>query len=131
MAAATERRPLGELFSELASETATLVRHEVELAKVETVAKIRLAGSNAAVLAVGGAVAFAGGLVLLAALILILALAIPLWSAALVVGMAVTLVGGLLVARSLRAFKRIDPVPRETIQTIREDKQWLREQVNR
>ena len=129
--AATGQRPLGELFSELASETATLVRHEVELAKIETAAKVRIAGSNAAALAAGGAVAFAGGLVLLAAMVLILGLAIPLWASALIVGVAVAAAGGLLVARSLRAFKRIDPVPRQTIQTIREDKQWLREQVSR
>ena len=131
MAAVTEQRPLGELFAELAGETATLVRHEVELAKVETAAKIRTAGSNAAMLAAGGAVALAGALVLLGAMVLVLALAIPLWASALVIGLVVTTVGGLLVARSLRAFGRLDPVPRQTLQTLKEDKQWLREQVSR
>jgi len=131
MATSTQQRPLGELFAELASETATLVRHEVELAKVETVAKVRTAGATAAQLAVGGAIAAMGALVLLGALVLALGLVMPLWAAALLVGLAVTALGGVLVLRSLRAFGRFDPMPRKTIKTLEDDKQWLREQVSR
>jgi hypothetical protein len=31
----------------------------------------------------------------------------------------------------VRAFKELDPKPRETIETLQEDKQWLRQQVSR
>ncbi len=131
MTPSTEQRPLGELFSELASETATLVRHEVELAKVETTAKLKTAAMTAAQLAAGGAIALLGALALLAGVILVLGLAIPLWASALVVGILISAVGGFLVVRSLAAFKRFDIAPRETLQALRDDKQWLREQVSR
>ena len=131
MQSTKEQRPLGELFAELAGQTATLVREEVALVKVETTAKLRTAGVNAAQIAAGGAVLMLGAQTLLAAAVLVLALAIPFWAAALLVGIAVTILGGVLVARGLKAFERFDAVPRETLRTLQEDKQWLKEQVSR
>jgi hypothetical protein len=126
-----EQRPLGELFSELASETGTLVRKEVELAKTEMTAKASSAGRNAAVVAAGGAVAFMGALAVLAGIILALAMVIPLWVSALLVGAVVAAIGGGLVMKGIGSFKRIDPVPRETVRTLEEDKRWAREQLSR
>jgi hypothetical protein len=60
-------RTLGELFAELAQETTTLVRHEVNLAKVEMSEKASRAGKHVGFLAAGGAVAYAGLLAILAA----------------------------------------------------------------
>ena len=47
-------RSLGELFSELAQKTTTLVRHEVNLAKVEMSEKASRAGKHVGFLAAGG-----------------------------------------------------------------------------
>lgn len=126
-----QQRPLGELFSELASETGTLIRKEVELAKTEMTAKASAAGRNAAAVAVGGAVAFMGAMALLAGIILALAMLIPLWASALLVGLIVAGIGGALVMKGLTSFKRIDPVPRETVKTLQEDKRWASEQLSR
>ena len=127
----TEQRSLGELFSELAQETGTLVRKEVELAKVEMTAKAKVAGHDAAILAAGGAIAMLGVMALLAALILGLGTLIPLWVSALIVGAVVTANGGVLAAQGIRALKGIEGAPRETIQTLQENKRWLTEQVSR
>jgi hypothetical protein len=122
---------LGQLFSELARDTGTLVRKEVELAKVEMTTKAKVAGRDAALVAAGGAIAVVGGLALVAALILVIGTAIPLWASALLVGAMVSTTGAVLVVMGLRAFKELDPKPRETIETLQEDKQWLRQQVSR
>ena len=66
-----EERSLGELFSELAGETATLVRKEVQLAKVELGQKAAQVGKEVAFIGLGGAVAYAGFLAVLAAVILL------------------------------------------------------------
>ena len=126
-----EQRPLGELFSELAHETGTLVRKEVELAKTEMTGKAKVAAKDAAVIAAGGAVGLAGALTLLAALVLAIGTLIPLWVSALLVGALVTALGATMALRGLRAFKRIDPVPQETVRTLQEDRQWAREQLSR
>jgi len=122
-------RSLGELFSELAQETTTLVRHEVNLAKVEMTEKASRAGKHVGFLAAGGAVAYAGLLAILAGVIALLNAVMPLWLAALLVGLVVAVVGYLLVRRGLNALKREDFAPRQTMETLKEDQQWAKDQT--
>jgi Putative Actinobacterial Holin-X, holin superfamily III len=122
-------RSLGELFSELAQETSTLVRQEVNLAKTEMGDKASLAGRHVGVLAAGGALAYAGLLAILAGVIALLNDAMPLWVAALLVGIVVAIVGYIMVRRGLDALKRDDFAPRETIETLKEDQQWAKDQT--
>jgi xanthine/uracil permease len=124
-----DNRSLGELFSELAQETSTLVRQEVNLAKTEMSHKASRAGKHIGVLAAGGAVAYAGLLAILAGVIVLLDNVMPLWASALLVGVVVAIVGYLLVRRALDALKREDFAPRETIETLKEDQQWAKDQT--
>jgi hypothetical protein len=124
-----DNRSLGELFSELAQETSTLVRQEVNLAKTEMSDKASRAGKHVGVLAAGGALAYAGLLAVLAGIIALLSNVMPLWASALLVGILVAVVGYLLVRRGLDALKREDFTPRETIETLKEDKQWAKDQA--
>lgn len=122
-------RSLGELFAELAQETSTLVRHEMMLAKAEMSQKASRAGKHAGVLAAGGAVAYAGLLAILAGVIFLLNEVMPLWVAAVLVGIVAAVVGYLLVRRGLDALKREDFAPRQTMQTLKEDQQWAKDQT--
>jgi xanthine/uracil permease len=76
----------------------------------------------------GGALAYAGLLALIAALIIGLGELIPLWLSALIVGLVVVGVGYMLIQRGLTALKQIDPKPQQTIQSLQEDKEWVKEQ---
>ncbi len=122
-------RSLGELFSELAQETSTLVRQEVNLAKTEMSDKVSRAGKQVGVLAAGGALAYAGFLAILAGIIALLNDVMPLWLSALLVGLVVAVVGYVLVRRGLEALKREDFTPRETIETLKEDQRWAKDQT--
>ena len=124
-----DERSLGELFAELAQETSTLVRQEVSLAKTEITHKASRAGRHVGILAAGGAVAYAGLLAILAGIIALLNLLMPLWVSALLVGVVVGVVGYVLVRRALDALKREDFAPRETIETLKEDKRWAKDQT--
>ncbi len=53
-----EERSLGDLFSELATETSTLVRQEVALAQTELTQKATVVGKDVGFLVVGGAVGY-------------------------------------------------------------------------
>lgn len=135
-----EERSLGDLFSELATETSTLVRQEVALAQVEITKKATAAGKQIGFLVVGGAVGYAALLVILTALILGLTLliaAITGWSsiasaliASLVIGAAVAGIAYVLVDSALSALKNLDLAPRQTIESVKEDAQWIKEQVS-
>ena len=122
-------RSLGELFSELAQDTSTLVRKEVQLAKTEMSQKASRVGKDVGFLAVGGAVAYAGLLAVLAGVIVLLGQVIPMWLSALLVGLVVAGVGYFLVRRGLEALKREDLAPRQTIETLKEDQQWAKDQM--
>jgi hypothetical protein len=125
-----EDRSIGELFSELANETSTLIRQEVALAQTEMTAKLTTVGKNAAFVAAGGAVGFAAFLTLLAAVVAGLAYFMPVWLSALVVAVVVGAVAFYLISSSLAALKRANLAPNETVTTLKEDAQWLKRQVS-
>src|SRR5918997_5455566 len=122
-------RSLGELFSELAQDTSTLVRQEVQLAKTEMGQKASRLGKDVGFLAVGGAVAYAGLLAIIAGIIVLVGQVIPMWLSAFLVGLVVAGVGYFLVRRGLDALKREDLAPRQTIETLKEDQQWAKDQT--
>jgi len=124
-----DERSLGDLFSELANETSTLVRQEFQLAKTEMTQKATSFGKDAGMIGAGGALAYAGLLAVIAAVIIGLGQFIPMWLSALIVGLVVIAVGYVLIQLGLSAIKRIDPTPRQTIDTLKEDAQWAKEQT--
>ncbi len=122
-----DNRSLGELFGDLAQNTGTLVRQEVELAKTEMTQKATRVGKDIAFLLAGGAVAYAGFLAILAAIAIGLGqLGVPWWIAALLVGLVVAGVGGFLVMRGLSALRQETAVPQQTIETLKEDAEWAK-----
>jgi len=120
---------LGELFSELSQEASTLIRQEVQLAKAEVTRTATKAGKEVAFMAAGGFIAYAGFLALIAAAILGAAEFLPLWLSALLIGVIVAGVGYLLLQKGMNGLKEINPAPRRTIETLKEDKEWLKQQV--
>jgi len=125
-----DERSLGELFGDLARETSVLVRQEVQLAKTEMTQKASAVGKDIGFLAVGGAVAYAGLLALVATLIIILGtVGLPWWLASLIVGVVVAGIGYFLVQKGLAALKHESLAPQQTIQTLKEDRQWAKEQM--
>ena len=126
----TEERPLGELFSDLVTETTTLVRNEVALAKVEITQKATKVGRNIGSLVVGGAIAYAALLALGAATIMLLSMAMPGWVAALIVGLIVAGVAWLLISKAVTELKRTELTPQETVESLKEDAQWIKDQIS-
>ena len=119
-------RPIGELVKDLSSQTSTLVRQEIELAKAELQQKGKVAGKGAGML--GGA-AVAGLLALgalTAGLIALLDKAMATWVAALIV-MALWAVVALVLAKAGQsALQRATPPAPQTIETVKEDIQWAK-----
>ncbi len=122
-----DNRSLGELFGDLAQNTGTLVRQEVELAKTEMTQKATRVGKDIGFLLAGGAVVYAGFLAILAAIAIGLGqLGLPWWIAALLVGLVVAGIGGFLVMRGLSALRQETAVPQQTIATLKEDAEWAK-----
>ncbi len=132
-----EERSLGELFSELASETSTLVKQEVSLATTEMTLKATKVGKNVGFLAAGGAVGYTALLVILAAIVIGLTqllsnlmgwqLITSAWVAAAIVGVVVGIIAYFLVTSALAKLKTIELTPQQTVETIKEDAQCLKD----
>ena len=123
-------RPVGELMSELAEQTSTLVRQELALARAELMEKGPTAGVGAGLIGGGGGLALFAFGALTAALILLLDKAMAAWLAAMVVAVVYAAVAAVL---ALRGKERIEesapPVPEQTVETLKEDVAWAKTQV--
>lgn len=135
-----EERSLGDLFSELATETSTLVRQEVALAQVELTQKATSVGKQVGFLVVGGAVGYAAALVILSAVVIGLTqiissisgwtLITSAWVSSAIVGAVVAGVAYVLITNAIAKLKNTDLAPRKTIESVKEDAQWIKDQVS-
>lgn len=120
-------RTLPELLSELTGDMTRLFRDEVELAKEELKQEGRKAGQAGA--AFGGAAVV--GLLAGVALVLFLGFALdsflPTWLAFLIVTIVLGAVAAVLGMQGRTKVQEIDPAPEQTIETLKEDAQWLSE----
>jgi len=122
-------RGVGELVKELADQTSTLVRQEIQLAQAEVTQKGKVAGKGAGLLA--GAAVF--GLLMLGALTatIVAALdeAMPIWLAALIVTVLWAIVAFALFKAGQTALRRATPPAPQTVETVKEDIQWAKTQT--
>ena len=129
MSAAPEDQSLGELFGRVTSDLSTLVRQEMQLAKVEIKQEVKTAGKAGGLLGGG---AFTGYFALL---FVSLALAIGLaefiwdWLAFLIVGALYGIAAAVLVSKGKQQLDQVDPVPQQTVETLKEDVQWAKNQT--
>jgi uncharacterized membrane protein YqjE len=120
-------RPIGELLKQLANETSTLVRQELDLAKAEMREKAGKAGPGVGMWGAAGVTALLALGSLTAFVILALDGAMPNWLAALIVGLVYAAIAGLLYLRGKRRVEEAgSPVPEKTIETVKEDVQWAK-----
>jgi uncharacterized membrane protein YqjE len=122
-------KSLGELFTDLSRETSHLFRQEVQLAKTEISANISRTVKNAVKLVLAVFLALFAMQALLAAAILALVPVVGPWQAALIVAGALLVIAAILAMMGLSAMKKSSLAPKETVQTIREDVQWAKNQM--
>ena len=120
-------RPVGELLKQLASETTTLVRQEIDLAKAEIGEKGRKAGAGVGMWGAAGVV----GLLALGALTAFFILALdglmPNWLAALIVAVVYGAIAGVLYLTGKQRVDEATPLkPEQTIETVKEDVEWAK-----
>jgi len=125
---AAEERSLGQVVSDLSSDLSTLMKQEVQLAKVELKEEVAKAGKGAGML--GGA-GFAGWFVLLflsLALTFLLDNWLPVEAAALITAALWAVVAAVLALMGRRELQESNPQLPKTQQTLKEDVQWAKAQ---
>jgi uncharacterized membrane protein YqjE len=117
----------GDLVKQLTQQVSTLVRQEVELAKVEMADKGKKAGVGIGMFGGAGVAALLALGALTAFLILVLREAIPAWAAALIVTVIWAAVASVLALQAREKVKEVGtPVPEQTAESVKEDVEWLK-----
>jgi hypothetical protein len=101
------RESFGELLGQLANHSAALVREEMALAKQELRESVRSLGRGVATLAIGAII----GLIALGTL----------------AAAALALIAGIFASIGVNRLKRTTLTPEQTMETLEEDRQWLKE----
>ena len=123
-------RPIGDLLKQLSEETTRLVHQELELAKAELTQKGKQAGIGAGLFGAAGVMGLLAAAALTTCFILLLAMAMPAWLAALIVAVVYAGVAAVLAVRGRDRVKQaVPPVPEQTIETVKEDVQWAKNQT--
>ncbi|MDP9383398.1 MAG: phage holin family protein [Chloroflexota bacterium] len=116
-------------LASLARDGSRLLRQELALARQETIEKLPPAARSLAMIAGGGVIAVYGSAYLLQTIVRLLSTRMPPWLASLLTGGALTLGGIVLAGRGSRQLSELNIIPQKTINSLREDKEWLLHQI--
>jgi uncharacterized membrane protein YqjE len=123
-------RPIGDLVKQLAGQTSTLVRQEIDLAKAELSEKGRVAGQGAGLFGGAAVVGLMAAGALTALMILALDKAMDAWLAALIVTVVLGAVAAVLALQGRNRIRAAaPPVPQQTVETVKEDVEWAKTQT--
>jgi uncharacterized membrane protein YqjE len=123
-------RPVAELLKQLSEQTATLVRQELELAKVELTEKGKKAGLGAGMFGGAGVLGLYAVGALTACLILALSTFLEGWLAALIVAVAFAALAGVLaLTGKSKVGEAVPPVPAQTLDSVKEDIAWTKQRA--
>ena len=127
------RRGIGALLRDIAEGSADLVRGEVRLARIEVGAAAGGAGRGIAFFVIGGVLVLLGTLATFTGLILLVGDQwLPrdmYWLAALLVALIAGGVAAWLASRGRNALSPSALAPTETVASLKEDKEWLRQRL--
>jgi hypothetical protein len=112
---------LGELMSQLSSQTSRLVRDEMRLAQKEFQESARHAGIGAGLLSVAGLLAVFGFAAIVTAAIAALSVVLPVWASALIVAAVLLLAAGVAGLISKGQVQQASPAPEQTVANVKKD----------
>jgi hypothetical protein len=122
---------LASLVGGIINDAKDLLLHEFVMAKLEMQDELRKTKSAAISFGIGAGVAAVGGLLLIIMCVHLLeALTdIPLWGCYGIVGGVLLVIGLILLASAKKTAEKIDVVPPKTIETLKENAKWMKEQT--
>jgi hypothetical protein len=121
-----EDRSVGQLLGDVTRELQALLRKEFELAKVETKEELQKAAAAGKGFGVAGLMGYLALVMLSFAAAWALTAIMPTGWAFFAVGLAFALVAAVMALKGRREFQKLHPVPDETVETLKEDVQWLK-----
>ncbi|HYP06909.1 MAG TPA: phage holin family protein [Bryobacteraceae bacterium] len=120
-------RPMAEVFRDIIANVHEMVRSEVRLARVEIREETAKTARAGAMLGAGAVMAMIAGVFLLVCIAQLLDLFMPDWAAALVVALAMGIPAAILISKGRDRLHV--PVPEKTIDNVKENVEWMKNQT--
>jgi len=122
---------LASLVGGIINDTKDLLLHEFTMAKLEMQDELRKTKTAAISFAIGAGVTVIGGLLLILMLVHLLATftTIPLWGSYGIIGGVLLVIGLIFLTTSKQSAEQIEVVPQQTVETLKEHAQWIKEQT--
>jgi uncharacterized membrane protein YqjE len=121
-----EERSVSDVLQDIVRNLQDMVRSEIRLAKVEIREEARRAISSGIWIAVGTVGAVSAWIFLLWTLAYALATRMPMWAATLVVAVVMAAAAAVLIMVGIRSAKRIQPIPERTVESVKENLEWMK-----
>jgi uncharacterized membrane protein YqjE len=120
-----------ELVRAIAQDSSTLLRKELELARLEITEAVKARLKGIAALVVAGAMALFALIFLSVMAVVLIDIKLPKWAAWLIVGGTLLVVAGIAALIGRHKLKHPPMKPEETVRTVKEDVEWARAQLKR
>ena len=125
------RRPLGAVVASAVDGVRTLVRKQVELARIEMTEAVAVRAKGAGMMAAAGVLGVFAVVFAAAAGSAALDLVLPRWAAHLIVSAVFVAIAGALVLAGRHAMRTAPTAPERTQETLKEDARWAKQQLAR
>lgn len=122
-------RSLSDVLQSIVRNVQEIVRSEVRLAKTEIREEAVKAKSASLFVGAGAVMGIFAILFLLLTIVHALALVMPSWGAALIVGAALAVASSMMLIAGLSRFRQIHPTPERTVESIKENVVWAKQQT--
>jgi len=120
-------RPVTEVFKDIVGNVQEMVRSEVRLARAEMSEEISKTTRAGAMLAAGAVLAAIAGVFLLVCLAQLLGLVMPAWAATLLIAVLLGIGAAVLISTG-KSRLRV-PTPEKTIENVKENVEWMKNQT--
>jgi uncharacterized membrane protein YqjE len=124
-----EGRSLGEILQDIVRDFQSMLRAELQLARAELAESAQRAGKAGGLFGAAALTGLLGAMCLVTACIAGLALVMPVWAAALIAMFVLLCIAGACYAGARSKLKQVNPAPRQTIDTLKEDVEWAKHRM--
>lgn len=124
-----EGRSWKEIVADIIRDIESIFRNEIRLAGVELKTKFKKSAKAGGLLAAAGLLGFFAMACFVMTTIIVLSIILPLWLSSLLVGVLLAVVAGGAYLLGRTALEEIDPVPQRTVETLKDDVEWVKERA--
>ncbi len=118
-----------DVIKDIVANVQEIIRSEFRLARAEMTQKARSASRAVIMIAAGAIVGLYALAFILVCIYNALSYAIWPWLSALIIGVVLGIIGGGTLLAGRRLLKQVNPTPERTVQSVKEDVEWIKNQT--